>query len=375
MAPERPERVIEPYTVACVQAYWELYNPNYYGEYEGESFRQRNLKRMCDHIDFACRLSLGGPKTRLICFSEFGLGGCYDANTTVQQVKQYQAITIPGPETNVLAEKAKKHGCYIAAVNHENSPDIPDNFYNTAFIINPEGKIILKYWKMNAAFACNPHDIMDVYVNPITGTRDFFPVVDTRIGRLGCFICGDLMIPEFPRAYAFKGCEVLLHLNGAFVGDIPEMVLQVRAWDNTLYVVEQNFAGFFINRHGHPAEGVNPSFDSTGGGQSRVIDFYGNVVAKAPDRAPQVVQGRIDIMALRQARKSFRFGIAGGDALTRCRTELYREFHSKTIFPPNRVLRDGPIQFLNDATVTARRKESLENRHNMMDFYYEEDVK
>jgi predicted amidohydrolase len=377
MAPERPERVVEPFTVACVQAWWELYNPNFRGEYEGESFRRRNLKRMCEHIDHCFAYGGSVPPVKLVTFSEFGLGGCYDSSTTVDQVIQYQAITIPGPETEVLAEKARKYKTYIAAVNHEISPDIPGNYYNTAFILNPEGKIILKYRKMNAAFACNPHDIMDKYINPVTGTRDFFPVVDTRIGRLGCFICGDLMIPEFPRAYAFKGCEVLLHLNGGFVGEMPRMVLQVRAWDNTLYVVEQNFAGYFINREGDPSLGINPSIDSSGGGQSRIIDYSGNIIAKSEDRAPQIVKGVIDVMALRETRKRFRFGITGGDSVTRCRTELYREFYNQTVFPPNRVLRDGPIRQLNDATVTSRRKESLANLAQMrkQSWYAEEDAK
>lgn len=367
---------IAPYQVACIQAAWETYNPNVHGEYEGEAFKRRNLQRMCDYIDFCFAFGTNQPPVKLVCFSEFSLGGVYSATTTNEQVKKWQAITMPGPETDILAEKAKKYDCYIAAVNHENDPDWPDTFFNTAFIINPKGKIILKYRKMNTAYGCNPHDIMDKYVNPITGKKDFFPVVDTKIGRLACFVCGDLMIPEIPRMEAMNGAEVILHLNGGFVHEIAAMALQVRAWDNTVYIVEQNNAGAFITTGDFCGKnGINPTFDATGGGQCRVIDFYGKVIAQTPDRCPQVLLAPIDIMKLREVRRQFRMGIYGGDSITRCRAELYRSFYANTIFPPNKVFEVGFMTRLNDEGVTRRRQEALANRQKMMNYYSEDDVK
>ena len=60
-----------------------------------------------------------GPRVKLVCFPEFSIGGCYSANSATEEVKKYEAVTIPGPETDIMAQKARQHQVYIAAVNHE----------------------------------------------------------------------------------------------------------------------------------------------------------------------------------------------------------------------------------------------------------------
>jgi predicted amidohydrolase len=366
---------ILPYAACSVQSWVENYNPNIRGEFERETLMKRNLQRMCDYIDAIFTVGVNNPTVRLVCFPEFSIGGLYNNQTTVQEVKRYQAITIPGPETDALAEKAKKYNTYIAACNHENDPAWPDNFFNTAFIINPEGKVILKYRKMNIAFGLNPHDIFDRYINPITKTRDFFPVVDTRIGRLACFICGDLMIPEIVKASALKGAEVVLHLNSGFAGELPRHVLRTRAWDNTVYIVEDNWSSRIISTEVLGGTKIPTAVDSRGGGQSMIVDYFGNIIAEAGDKTPQLVYGMINIMALRETRKGFRMGTAGGDAMTRTRTEVYAPFYNRTLFPPNQVFVEGPIQKINDASVTKRRDQAVKNREKFLEFYSEDDVK
>jgi len=152
---------IQPWTAACVQANWENYNPNVWGEFEGDTLKKRNLDMMCAYIDACFTVGALQRPVKLVCFPEFSIGGLYTTTTSNDDVKQWEAISIPGPETDRLAEKAKQYNIYIAAVNHENDPDYPDYFFNTAFIINPKGKIILKYRKLNTQFGCNPHDIFD----------------------------------------------------------------------------------------------------------------------------------------------------------------------------------------------------------------------
>lgn len=135
-------QVIEPYVVACVQAYWENFARNLRGVHEGESLRRRNLQRMCDYTDACFDVGAHSGGVKLVCFYEFAFGGSYDLRTTNAEIKKYLATTIPGPETEVLAKKAKEHQTYIAACNLENDPEWPETFFNTAFIINPEGKIV-----------------------------------------------------------------------------------------------------------------------------------------------------------------------------------------------------------------------------------------
>ena len=41
---------------------------------------------------------------------------------------------------------AKKYNAYISMSMHERDPQYPDYFMNTAFIMDPNGRIILKGW-------------------------------------------------------------------------------------------------------------------------------------------------------------------------------------------------------------------------------------
>ena len=67
-------------------------------------------------------------------------------------------------------------------------PEWPGRFFNTSFIINPWGEIILKHWKHNHnAFLLpytSPCDVYDEFVRRY-GREALFPVVDTPVGRLG----------------------------------------------------------------------------------------------------------------------------------------------------------------------------------------------
>jgi len=366
-------RVIKRYSACCVQAYLEDFNPDIRGEFEGDELKMRNVEMMCDYIDAI--FFHGESSVKLVCFGEFGIGGKYAAKTTVEEVKKYEAISIPGPETDILAAKAKQHGIYITACNHENDPALPDNFMNTAFIINPKGKIILKYRKVDTQFGCAPHDIHDKYLNPITGTRDYFPVVDTEIGRLACMICADIGSPEIPRIYALKGAEVLLHCNGGHVGEIDRIKIRARAADNTIYVVTDNRAGEVLlsKKVGDIRLPIRLGAGSGCGG-SMIIGPYGKIIKEANGTSPQLVSGPIDIMDLREKRQMWLKG-GVGNYVARRRTEMYEPHFSRTIFPPNGVLMDGPMKRAHDETVTKRRKQAVRNILDGYDFYSEDIAK
>jgi len=366
--------VILPYAVACVQGYWENYNPNIHREFEGDAFKQRNLRRMCDYIDACFNVGANPMPVKVVVFTEFSLGGIYTLTATAQEVRDYQSIRIPGPETEMLSVKAKQYQTYIAASNHEIDDAIPESHFNTAFIINPEGKIILKYRKLNIAFGCNPHDIYDEYTNPVTQTRDFFPVVDTRIGRLACYIGGDVQVPEIPRMLAAKGAEVVCHLTSGSREEWKALI-RARALDNTVHMITCNWASLVLSVGGIGDTWAGLAHDSSGGGHSAIFDYNGRALAEAADRTAQIVQGTIDIGAFRQARNGFRNPVAGtGDALTMCRTELYKWFYENPIYPANMTLTQGHLKHPSDTAVIQRRQAAVTNRQNLISVYSENDI-
>ena len=109
------------------------------------------------------------------------------------------STTIPGPYTDLLAEKAKQRKVWIAANMLEVHPDFPRRFFNASFIVDPAGKIVLKHWKNNNntwVFPyTTPSDIYSAFIAKF-GRENLFPVARTEIGNLGCLTCGELGFPE-----------------------------------------------------------------------------------------------------------------------------------------------------------------------------------
>ena len=122
-----------------------------------------------------------------------------------QKMRVASAIEMPGPETDAIAGMAKKWNTYVSASLHERDPEFPDYYFNTAFIMNPKGQIVLKYRKINPwiplELTTSPHDVIDTYKAPL------FPVAKTELGNLACMVCYDQFFPEVARQLAFNGAE------------------------------------------------------------------------------------------------------------------------------------------------------------------------
>jgi len=374
--------MIEPYSVAICQA--ERIVPRAGGDDKIKENTLKNLKRYCGLVDFCC----GGPlvgkpgfslsgQVKLVTFGEYLITGRVhpaepdQKDMTKDEAKRLLAISVPGEETDMLAAKAKQYGTYIAAQALENDPDWPDLFFNTGFIINPQGKIILKYRKtvtnVPIAMHTSAHDLMDSYKNPITKEYDPFPVVNTSIGRLAVMICGDLLAAEIPRVYSMKGAEVVLHLSSGMStsggGNRPigvtEAAMQTRAYDNAVYFVHSNV--------GPELGGYEPR--ARVAGFSKAYDYTGIRIAEAEDSNEQVVRAKIDIEACRKFRgQYFR------NQLTLIRTELYAPYYQQPIYPANTFLHDGPITEILGEQQRGYFNQAKENLKKCHHYYDENDV-
>jgi predicted amidohydrolase len=374
--------MIEPYYVAVCQA--ATIPPRLGGLARLRENVGKNLQHYCDLIDLACAGNHGEAApyalfnpVRLVTFGEFAITGAYsgmertDHRFNNREVIEHLAIGIPGPETDVLAAKAKQHGAYIAAVNFEKDPDWPDFHFNTGFILNPQGKIILKYRKtltnQPVEISCSPHDIQDAYRNPVTLKFDPFPVVETAIGRLAVMVCNDLNAPEIPRIYSMEGAEVILHLTtgltssegGWHATGVMEAVKRARAYDNAVYFVNSNFGPSLGSTY--PANQIS--------GFSTVIDYQGSEIVRAEDSAERVLRTRLDIEACRAFRARYY-----KNPVSQIRSELYAPFLNKPVYPANTFLKEGPIEATLDATQRARFEQAMANLRECENYYREDEV-
>lgn len=314
---------------------------------------KKNLDRVLNMIDFGVGYFWEVP-ARLVVLPEYFLQGVTTPGKGEHGIESFmkKAITIPGPEMDELGKKAQEYGIYIAGGGVvEQVPEFPDRWFNAAFIIGPNGDVILKYhkWHIPASIGLgtSPHDIMDEYKEKIGGDIEtLFPVVDTDIGKLGTMTCHDGCTPEVSRALGYNGVEVICHpvaLQEAEGVSDPwdfwRFTRKARAHDNMCYLLGSNWGS--VDYDYYP-RAFCP-------GNSFIIDYTGMMVREAPYPTEQVIGATIDIEALRWHRSR-----ANHNCWIDIRTEAFRQIYDKPIYPPNQFPAGCPPRTLADKLGPAK---------------------
>jgi len=181
------------------------------------------------------------------------------------------AETIPGPSTDLLAEKAKKYGIHVVGSIYERANDA---YYNAAPLIDPQGSIVGKYIKTHLFDAPDRTEIRKgIRESDKVRAGDELPVFQTEIGKIGMSVCSDLRFPEVYRVLSLKGAQVIVCAS-AFLSprfDHWEFFLRARAAENQTFVVASG------------QYGVEPKSGIGFVGRSMVVDPWGVVIATAPD--------------------------------------------------------------------------------------------
>jgi predicted amidohydrolase len=283
------------------------------------------LKLIDQYMKGVWQLS-GGGSPKLVTFPESFLHGYGPMKTRTYETNSRFALRIPGEETAALGEKCKQYGFYLTGAAFEKVDEFPNHFFNTGFVISPQGEVILKYRKVNASnnnieLSASPVDVLDRY-----GPEELFPVVKTPIGNLGMFICYDGWFPEVARCLMVNGAEVMIRPMGpSGLPTVSEREWWIsqnrnRAYENLAYVIGPNWA-----------DSPESDYGSSSSGCSMIVDYRGNVVSQHTDASEWFVMGTVDIEALRRARSQIFMNY-----IAQLRMEVYANvFQGKTFFPPN----------------------------------------
>ena len=187
-------------------------------------------------------------------------------------VNRDQAETIPGPITEALAQRARRHGVYIHGGSiYETRPGDP-GIYNTTVVVDPTGEIIARYSKIHMYDVVL--DGVATYEESATVTPgDEIAITEIDGVPVGLTICYDLRFPELFRILALKGAQAIM-LPAAFTlmtgKDHWETLIRARAIENGLYVIA-------------PAQwGTHPPGNWCYG-RSMVVDPWGTVLTTASD--------------------------------------------------------------------------------------------
>ncbi len=295
-------------------------------EAEAKAVLARNTERLIGLIREACA---GPERPDLVVFPEFALTG----PPLAMKVPEWIARTcssIPGPLTLPLQALARELGIYISGNLFEAPPEWPGRYFNSSFIIDRKGEVILNYRRINTAAFPSPHDFMSDYL-AATPKDKVFPVVDTELGRLATIPCGEIVVPEVARVFMMQGAEVILHPTNSKYSAGQEAAKVARACENMCYLVSANVAGPI---------GFSPD-NSIMGGRSHILDHHGETIAYQEDAGEGVaVSGIIDIETLRADRRA---DTGVHNPLLRARFEMYRPYYEAARFYPADHFRRAPM--------------------------------
>jgi N-carbamoylputrescine amidase len=236
----------------------------------------------------------------LVCFAELAFERFYPQRPAAADHLAL-AEPVPGPTTEAFQARARALGVVVVLNLYEREGD---RAFDCSPVIDADGRLLGRTRMVHITeYACF-HE-QGYYTPGDTGA----PVYDTRAGRLGVAICYDRHFPEYMRALALAGAELVLIPQAGAIGEWPE----------GLFEAEVRVAAF---QHGYFAAlcnrvGKEECLDFAG--ESFVCAPNGTVIARAPAGEESILYSDLDLtkVARSHARRLF---------LRHRRPELYAEW-------------------------------------------------
>jgi predicted amidohydrolase len=236
----------------------------------------------------------GGAPVRLAVLPEYLLTS-YPGRISIPDFADRAALDIDGPEYEAMGKIAQEQKLFLAGNAYETDTNFPGLYFQTSFVIAPNGNVVLRYRRLNSMFAPTPHDVWSKYLD-VYGLDGVFPVAKTEIGNLAAIASEEILYPEIARAHALRGAEVFVHSSSEIGSPLatPKMIAKrARAFENLTYVISANTAGIL--------DTALP--EASADGNSMVIDWKGNVIAESNSGETFTAFADIDLTALRAARR------------------------------------------------------------------------
>ena len=199
---------------------------------------------------------------------------------------------IPGYSTNFISSLAKKYKVWILIGSLMECVRAGVKPYNTSILINPQGKIIVKYRKIHLFdIRLKGKEILESKRNQAGKNPKLVQVDKTKVGLS---ICYDLRFPELYRQYSKKGAEILC-IPSSFTKPTGEAhwhtLIKARAIENLAYVIAPAQAGI-------GSAGIKTF------GHSLIVDPWGKILAEGPANGETVIFADIDLDYLKKIRKN-----------------------------------------------------------------------
>src|SRR5438874_11199190 len=213
------------------------------------------------------------------------------------QDPQYYSYTehIPdGPTTKRMQDLAKQTGMVLVVPMYEEDEQASGIYYNTAAVIDADGKYLGKYRKTHIPHVKGFWE--KFYFRP--GNLGY-PVFETAVGKVGVYICYDRHFPEGARALGLNGAEMV------FIPSATSRGLSMHLWfiEQTAHAIANGYWVGTINRVGIEADFGPTEYY----GSSYFADPRGKIIAQASDKDEQLLVADLDMDLVREVRDTWQF--------------------------------------------------------------------
>ncbi len=252
-----------------------------------EEIKRANIDKHLKMIEDAARQGV-----QILCMQEVFTTPYFCAE---QETRWYEAVEkVPdGPTVQLMQEVAKQHGMVIIVPIYEE--DIAGIYYNTAAVIDADGKYLGKYRKNHIPHVA-PGFWEKFYFKP--GNLGY-PAFDTAYARIGVYICYDRHFPEGARILGLHGAEIVFNPSATVAG-LSEYLWRL---EQPAHAVANGYFIGAINRVGHELPWDIGEFY----GQSYFCDPRGKFLAEAPRDEDALVVADLNLDMIREVRNTWQF--------------------------------------------------------------------
>jgi N-carbamoylputrescine amidase len=233
--------------------------------------KEDNVRRGLAALEMAA-----GMGAQVVCYAELAFEPFYPQRPAGDGYMDL-AEPIPGPLTETFSEKAAELGVVVVLNLYERAGDL---CYDCSPVIDADGTLLGRTRMVHITDYPCFHE-RGYYAPGDTGA----PVYETRFGRLGVAICYDRHYPEYMRALALAGAEIVVVPQAGAVGEWPEGLyegeMRVAAFQNGYFVA-------LCNR-------VGEEECLTFAGESFVCAPDGTVVARSPQLEEHILLAEVDL--------------------------------------------------------------------------------
>jgi N-carbamoylputrescine amidase len=232
--------------------------------------KSENIKRGVDALEEAARRG-----ATVVAFAELAFERFYPQRPAAPAPWRL-GEPIPGPTTDFFCKKARELGVVVVLNMYERDGQ---RGFDCSPVIDADGTLLGRTRMIHITdYACF-HE-QGYYAPGDNGA----PVYDTRAGRVGVAICYDRHYPEYMRALAIAGADLVVVPQAGAVGEWPE----------GLYEAEMRVAAFQNGYFVALCNRVGGEEKLTFAGESFVCDPNGVVIARAAAGRDEILSADLD---------------------------------------------------------------------------------